>query len=61
MDGYTHLYIDNLRPYVALLDEEVNAARGELAAEKCARKTVEQLRSNTFTTQNTGTDRHTVA
>ena len=27
MDGYMHLYIDNLRPYVVMLDEEVKAAR----------------------------------
>jgi integrase len=61
MDGYTHLYIDNLRPYVAMLDEEVEAARQVLDAEKFAKAAVEKLRSSTVSTQSAGADRHTVA
>lgn len=37
MDSYTHLYIENLRPYVAMLDEEVKAARQVLSAEEVCR------------------------
>ncbi|MPZ41937.1 MAG: tyrosine-type recombinase/integrase [Betaproteobacteria bacterium] len=36
MDGYTHLFLDNLRPYLAILDDEINAARQVLEAEKAA-------------------------
>lgn len=61
MDGYTHLYIDNLRPYVAMLDEEVDAARQVLDAEKFAEAAVEKLRSSTVSTQSAGGVRHTVA
>jgi hypothetical protein len=58
MDGYTHLYIENLRPYVVMLDEEVNAARQVLRAEKCADFAVENLRSRTLPTQSSGVLEH---
>jgi integrase len=61
MDGYTHLYIENLRPYVAMLDEEVITARQVLSAEKSAEVAVEKLRSGTVTAQSPGVVRHTVA
>jgi len=61
MDGYTHLYIENLRPYVAMLDEDVNAARQTLSAEKSAEVVVEKLRSDTVTTQSSGVLEHTAA
>jgi hypothetical protein len=61
MDGYTHLYIENLRPYVSMLDEAVNEARRVLEAERIAAVVVEKLRSGTVSTQSTGVSRHTAS
>jgi integrase len=58
-DGYTHLYIEHLRPYVAMLDEEVNAASQVLSAERSAEVAVEKLRSDAVTTQSSGAAGHT--
>jgi uncharacterized protein YbjQ (UPF0145 family) len=60
-DGYTHLYIDHLRPYVAMLDEAVQTARKVLDAEKLAAEAVANLRPDTVATQSSGVAEHAVA
>jgi hypothetical protein len=58
-DGYTHLFIDHLRPYVTMLDEAVQEARQALDASKAAVEAVERVRADTLPAQRSGVDRHT--